>query len=129
MLETAMVYDQLNVSELATFELMARRYQLWEEKYAGPMRTAETGDGAEDWLDERRLFLGQRRTTGHALVCPALESWIAERLREESAVLKERRKGREERQLARGVDVPHGDPSAGASPNAPKGTGRGGAKK
>ncbi len=51
-------------------------------------------------MDERQLFLGQDRGRGKALVCPALEEWVADRLKSESAVLKERRKGREERMLS-----------------------------
>ena len=38
------------------------------------------------------------------MVAPDLEEWVAERMQKEAAVLKERRKGREERLLAQGVD-------------------------
>ena len=42
-LETAMVYDQLNFSELTCMELMARRLQLVEEKYNLTLQEAESG--------------------------------------------------------------------------------------
>ena len=67
-------------------------------------------------MDERQLFLGQDRGRGKALVCPLLEEWVAERLKSESAVLKERRKGREERMLAGPVEeLPAGGGEASAA--------------
>ena len=65
-LEQALAFDQLNASELCIFELVARRYQLFEEHYDNTF-----------WMDERQLFLGQERGRGKALVAPALESWVA----------------------------------------------------
>ena len=73
-------------------------------------------------LDERRLFLGHARSRGHALVVPQLERWVATKLAEESAVLKERRKGREERALARGA---HTEGQRDQPAAAPRGRGRG----
>ncbi|CAK0800855.1 unnamed protein product, partial [Prorocentrum cordatum] len=119
-LQELTTYDQLNAGELVVVEILCRRYQLWEELYASSLREAEAGQDAAPWLDERSIFLGQDRSRGSALVCPALESWVAETLREESAILKERRKGREERLLERGVDggAASGEPSAGAKAKA-----------
>ena len=57
------------------------------------------------------------------MVCPALESWVAEKLKEESAILKERRKGREERLLERGADA---GAASGDAAAAAKARGRGG---
>ena len=94
--------DQLNLASLECFELVSRRLQLWEETYSAQLRRAESGDTGTSWLDERAIFLGAGRSRGHALVCPTLEIYVAEKLASESAVLKERRKGREERQLAAG---------------------------
>ncbi|CAK0820381.1 unnamed protein product, partial [Prorocentrum cordatum] len=119
-LQELTTYDQLNAGELVVVEILCRRYQLWEELYASSLREAEAGQDAAPWLDERSIFLGQDRSRGTALVCPALESWVAEKLREESAILKGRRKGREERLLERGVDggAASGEPSAGAKAKA-----------
>ena len=52
------------------------------------------------------LFMGASRPNGRALIAPELTKWISTRLQEEAAILKERRKGREERQLARGPEAP-----------------------
>ena len=124
LLQELTTYDQLNAGELVLAEIICRRYQLWEELYASSLREAEAGQDAAPWLDERAIFLGQERSRGSALVCPALEGWVAERLKEESAILKERRKGREERLLERGAEntgAPSGDTAAAA-----KAKGRGG---
>ncbi|CAK0841047.1 unnamed protein product [Prorocentrum cordatum] len=106
LLEMGAQTDQLNEGELAVYETVARRYQLWEEIYANRLREHESGalrsSGSSAWLDEREIFLGQERGRGGALVCPELQTWVAERLQAEAAVLKERRKGREEKILARG---------------------------
>ncbi|CAK0872167.1 unnamed protein product [Prorocentrum cordatum] len=106
LLEMGAEKDQLNEGELATFEAVSRRCQLWEEVYANRLREHEAGAvrsaGGSAWLDEREIFLGQERGRGGALVCPSLQSWVASRLQEEAAVLKERRKGREEKIIARG---------------------------
>ena len=48
---------------------------------------------------ERRLFLGGSRPKGSAVGAPELEKWVASQLAEEAAILEERRKGREEREL------------------------------
>ena len=133
LLETGIVYDQLNIGEVAIFETVARRYQLYEEFYSNALRVADGGPGADQHLDERQLFLGQDRGRGRALVCPALEAWVAGRMQSEAAILKERRKGREERVLA-GASAEHvvyiaqrpgeEQPAAGAA--AGGGRGRGG---
>ncbi|CAK0877963.1 unnamed protein product [Prorocentrum cordatum] len=67
-LERACVFDLLDCSELETFEVLSRRYQLWEELCAPALRAAEAGEGA-------------------ALVCPALEEHVAGKLAQESAIL------------------------------------------
>ena len=99
LLGTALVYDQLNIPDLAAFEMAARRYQLYKEIYANSLRSAEGGEGADLWLDERQLCLGHDRSRGKALVCPELEACVAS----QSSVLKERRMGREELSLASGA--------------------------
>ena len=51
-------------------------------------------------LEEQQLLMGTRGVRGHALICPALITFLSEKLKAESAVAKERRKAREERRLA-----------------------------
>lgn len=125
LVETAMCADRLNVANIQAFEMVSRRLQLWEEVCRQQLRAAENGDGWDPWLDERSLFLGQRKGCGYALVAPQLEAWVAEKLAQESAVIKERRKGREERLLALGLQPPGGGSSSGAG----GGGGEGAAKK
>ncbi|CAK0855849.1 unnamed protein product, partial [Prorocentrum cordatum] len=96
-------YDQLNICNLACFESMARRYQLWEERYQERIRASTEGSVAAGLAAERHLFLGGDRAKGYALISPELERWVAKRMEEQAAVLKERRKGREERALAAAV--------------------------
>ena len=124
LIEQALAFDQVNGANLAFLETVARRYQLWEDIYSAHLATAESGDSSADWLDERRLFLGHSRSRGHALVAPALEQHVAAKLSEESAILKERRRGREERALIRGEAA--GEDGKDAPANA---RGRGGRKK
>lgn len=100
LLELGGGFDQCNLSELAVFEAVARRYQLWEERYGEKLRSATEGSAAAGGMAyERSLFLGGQARHRGALVSPALQRWIADRMGEDSAVLKERRKGREEREL------------------------------
>ena len=94
MLEAAMTYDQVNVSELSFFELALRRYQLIEEQYSRRLEESELGKDQVDRAFEHNLFLGSDRTSGRSLVSPKLQEWIAGKLRDEAAILKERRKGR-----------------------------------
>jgi len=126
LLEQGVVSDRYNISESLTFESISRRYQLWEEVYSAALAEADAGNGAEEWLDERRLFLGQPRARAHALICPELEKHVATQLAEESAVLKERRKGREEKQLSRGSAVAAAAPAAGGGGGGSKGRPKGG---
>ena len=121
-MEQYLTFDQLSAAECKCFETIARRYQLWEDIYSSHLAVADSGDSSADWLDERRLFLGHARSRGHALVAPQLERWVAAKLAEESAVLKERRKGRKERVLARGAH-PEGQKDSSTPP--PRGHGRG----
>ena len=93
-LEVAVSYDQLAVSELASFEILLRRAQMLElrhkEKIVGP--------GVGGTVDEdSHLYLGTGRTRGLIMIAPALEEHVAGELGKEAAAAKERRKLREER--------------------------------
>ena len=96
--------------------------QRWEEVYASSLAEADHGGtrGGDTWLDERRLFLGRGPSRSSALVAPQLSRHVASRLSEESAVLRERRRGREEKELARSSK-----PSAGQGDSALRARGRG----
>ena len=96
------------------------------------MLVQATAGGDNAHLDNDRLFMGEERRHGRALVAPALEAWVSQKLSEESAVLKERRKANEERRLARSTEItPTG--AAGTEQNetkppkrSPKKSGQGG---
>eukprot|EP00959_Pyramimonas_sp_CCMP1952_P205633 4300270-Pyramimonas_sp.AAC.1 len=105
-LELAVCYDQVNVGELAHLEMTARRLQLLEEKVV-ELSFKPKGNDKKDKdksrvLDDRvenNLFLGAQESRGNVCVCPLLSTWIADELKAEAAVAKERRKAREERAL------------------------------
>ena len=93
LLHTLCCVDGLNVSNLAAGELVARQIQLLEE------RQRERKPPANELVDSH-LYMGSSEAgRGGACICPLLSDWIAEELRKESGVLKERRKAREERAL------------------------------
>ena len=96
-LESALVYDQLNVPSLASMELLIRRVQLIED--------AHSGNPLHPSYERSHHFLGRPIGERGAVVDPALSSHVAQRLQAEAAVAKERRKQREERTLAK---VPKG---------------------
>ncbi|CAK0818371.1 unnamed protein product, partial [Prorocentrum cordatum] len=108
-LETSMVHDQLVITELASFEHLARQLQLIEERvYDEKSRKAAValkGQGKKDATPQGALstevghFLGIGETKGNLCICPALMQFIAEQMQDEAAVSKERRKAREERAL------------------------------
>ncbi|CAK0801976.1 unnamed protein product, partial [Prorocentrum cordatum] len=82
-LETALTYDQLDVSAPASFEILSRRVQLLEEAYTSNPK-APRFDGSEH-------FQGLGREV--AAVAPQLTSHAALQLQGEAAIQKERRKG------------------------------------
>ena len=95
MVETMMSFDQVNGPNLATAELLMRQIMLAEERLKDKF-----GNQAPDGFDEYHLYTG--RKDRYALcIDPALSEWVSREVSKESAVLKERRKAREERALAR----------------------------
>ncbi|CAK0825193.1 unnamed protein product [Prorocentrum cordatum] len=109
LIETASTADQLNLPGSEASELAARRFQRWDEVYSEALRQVEVSGtlgataNSDGWLDARRIFLSGSRSKGHALAAPSLEVHVAEKMQEEGAILKGRRKGRVERRMARGV--------------------------
>jgi hypothetical protein len=91
-IEAAATVDQLNVSSLVSFESLIRRLQFIEEAHAiSP--TAPSYEAAEHWM-------GSNRRKGGILINPALMKHVAEKVKDETSVAKERRKAKEERRLA-----------------------------
>jgi hypothetical protein len=94
-LQTMLTYDQLDVSNLASAEVIARQIQLIEERYENKLATDS------DKAGQNHLFSGLDDTRGGICLCPALREYVAQELTKESLIMKERRKAREERALAR----------------------------
>ena len=112
-------FDFLASPNILVFEHISRRFQLWEEIYAAALAEQSSGSSGVEWAEERHIFLGRRVGHGSSLVCPDLQEHVAKELAQKTAVLKERRKGREERRLASGSGGDDPSPAGG-------GNGRGG---
>jgi len=93
-LELAVTYDQLGVTALASMEYVCRQIQMIEEKY----KDKNTSTSSESF--EASLYAGVTHRSG-LCISPQLSAWISDELKGEAAVMKERRKAREERALAR----------------------------
>jgi len=124
LLEVGLTYDMLNAGTIAIMEMVARRYQLWEEVHSEALRVAEMGAGGSEFAEERRLFLGVPRGRSSALVMPALKDHIAVEVAKEAAVMKERRKAREERLLLAGGTVQGAAATVPLAPPGPGGRGK-----
>ena len=94
--EHAIVFDQINITEMACFELLLRRAQLTEFKHREAMLRSEGGDEEDSFL-----YLGVSSTRGQVMMCPELEEFVSSQLQREGSVMKERRKLTEERELVR----------------------------
>ena len=106
-LQAALCVDQLDGTNSATVELICREAQMIEDKYSDKLRTkSEFGEESEYFM---KTDLGQP----NVMMCPALKTWVAERVREDAAILKERRKACEERQLLQGGFSSSGGPKGG----------------
>ena len=93
-LELALCVDQVDASNLACCEVLARHIQFVEHEVKKKAESRRDADGSE-------YFLGRTKRTGGALISPALLQWVATRASQEAAVMKETRKAAEERSLAR----------------------------
>eukprot|EP00959_Pyramimonas_sp_CCMP1952_P157421 3292135-Pyramimonas_sp.AAC.1 len=97
MIELAVVYHQLNITELASFELLLRRAQLAEMRYRDMILGKHGGD---EFAEDEFLYMGAGPTRGLVMVSLDLSDHITEQLHKEAAVMKERRKLKEERQAS-----------------------------
>lgn len=94
-LQTMLTYDQLDICNLASAEMVVRALQKIEEKHKFKLSsTDDAGEGA--------LFMGASGGSRvGSIVCPKLTEWIGTEMQKEALVAKERRKAREERALSR----------------------------
>ncbi|CAK0867603.1 unnamed protein product [Prorocentrum cordatum] len=111
-LDLAVVYDQLQIAEMTSFEIIARQLQLLEERVhetrspppsgAAPKAKAAARGGASAGTSsspETSYFLGAGVSKANLCISPKLLEYIADQMRAEAAISKERRKAREERAL------------------------------
>ena len=91
---TACVYDQLQANNLAVFESKVLELQMVEERWKDKI----TGHIADDGDINPSLFLRDRNRP-NLCTCPALQTYLAEEVRQDTAVAKERKKAREQRAL------------------------------
>ena len=92
-IQFAMEFDQLNITELVAFEWLLLRQQTLEQAYQNdPL--APTYDNQEKWM-------GTSRREDASLINPERRKALAEELRDEASILKETRKAREEARLAK----------------------------
>ena len=64
----------LFMSELASFEVLERHYQLQEDRWSSGLRDGETISSHR--VARTSLFLGHSGSQGRAIGCPALYEWI-----------------------------------------------------
>ena len=95
MLELMICFDQLSVGALASAEFAVRQIQMVEEKWKEKILGA-----VPESMQESHLFSGTP-TRGTICVCPDLQEYVSKELAKASSILKERRKAREERTLAK----------------------------
>ena len=93
LLETAVVYDQLNVADLASFEMLARSIQVTAYSFS------ERFEGTREDSFERGVLFGTGVGEGSLPICPKLKEFMAAELQKKNAVDKEKRKAQETRAL------------------------------
>jgi hypothetical protein len=91
-METGLIYDQLNMGNIAMGEMMMRELMVIEERYKDRALNHQKDNV------ERALFLGSEQRI-NLCIHPELIKYIGEEMRAEALILKERRKAREERAL------------------------------
>ena len=101
-LEVGLCYDQLQVSALAAFEIIARQLQIVEDRLA-----YKFDNDAQETAHDYHIMSGFKHRAA-LCICPELRTYIATEHSKESAILKERRKAREERSLAHPKKAPKG---------------------
>ena len=99
MITFALTYDQLDLPQISSLELMMRRAQMIELKYKD--RVVPVATNSADPFQDMHLYMGLSETRGLLMVAPSLEKYIGEELHKEALSSKERRKAAEERAAAK----------------------------
>ncbi|CAK0816861.1 unnamed protein product, partial [Prorocentrum cordatum] len=88
MAELGLSFDQLNLGELASFELLMRKAQMAEGRHRDRLAAVQ----GDDLMEESYLYLGAGETRGLAMVAPALVDHVNSEMHREAQILKECRK-------------------------------------
>jgi hypothetical protein len=120
-LQVAVQYDQLQVTQLASFEILMRLLQMTQMKYrerflgstVGNGGGGKKGGGHQPYLveDDMHLYLGTSATRGRLCISPKLTEHVSTKQGAEASLYKERRKLMEERRLMK-ANNPKGDQEA-----------------
>ena len=89
--ELAVAYDQVECSNLACVERLAR----WYQDIEGAHEIAEPKGASDPYVS------GTQRLGSGAAYCPELRQFVIDKMSRDSAIHKEKRKAQEERELAR----------------------------
>ncbi len=111
-LDKAVSYDCLQISNLASFEVLSRRIQHIEMAHIENPQAPDYSAG--------EFYMGSSERRGGALVAPGLALHVASRLRDDASIAKEQRKAREARS-----SYPSAPPPQGPGAPPPKGKGKG----
>ena len=101
-LDEAGSYDGLEITNLASLEVLLRRAQLVEYVYQleGKEPKGKGGGKANNrfgLVDEAAVFSGSHRSTGDIMICPDLMDYVAKEVERDAQIMKQVRKAREER--------------------------------
>ena len=94
-LEASTTYDQLDIPALAGMEFVCRQIQICEDKLCHRFE-----DSSPEALTQDYFLMSGSQSKQQLCICPALMTYTSGETAEKSAILKERRKAREERSLA-----------------------------
>ena len=99
-MEYALCYDQIDVSNLASFERLIRRMQLIEEQHRQKLGETRAAKGNKDMSSSiAEHFSGRPQMSGGAIISPALIKYAAEKATQQNEILKQQRKVAETRAL------------------------------
>ena len=129
-LELAGTFDQLDIPNLASLEVVARRLETIEYSYKDRTRDGERGMPAAAAgsslggfnllsFDEADLFDGSGHVGSTVCCAPSLVEHVSKELEKEAQIQKQARKAREERALTRNPHHP-----SGSSEGPPTGGGK-----
>ena len=97
-------YDCLNLPNIAAVEDLLRAAQLIEYVYYQDHIAGELGKGQgknggmrAGLVDEAHIFTGAHRDSGECMVAPELLDYVAKEVERDASIMKQIRKGREER--------------------------------